>query len=238
MRRSGVQIPEAAPISLTGSCAHDLIEGQEPEASLSFSLSFAPVRLRSRVFRSGDIYLVHGPAQPRAGGVDLALGHLDGRVAEGILDGGHRNADSGQEGAAGVSGSMKFLGREPCLLQEVLPRLMIPAWVDGSSQSISEDEVQVPPVLASNGPALVAKVVASATAFCLTGPAEAATGSATAGSLTVTITMNDVAFSGPECMRAPLQVTYSGPGSLEIYAFKAGSSRRHRTRAPFDPSSR
>jgi len=35
MRRSAVQIPEAAPIPLTILCAHNLIEGQEPEGSLS-----------------------------------------------------------------------------------------------------------------------------------------------------------------------------------------------------------
>jgi len=56
------------------------------------------------------------------------------------------------------------------------------------------------------------------------GPASATTGSATAGSLSVTFTLDDVTFTGPECIQAPLQVNYSGPGSLDIAASKEGSS--------------
>ena len=67
-------------------------------------------------------------------------------------------------------------------------------------------------------------VVASAVMFAVPIPAFAATGTATAGSLTVTFTLDDVAFTSPECLQAPLLVAYSGPGSLDLAASKAGSS--------------
>ena len=67
-------------------------------------------------------------------------------------------------------------------------------------------------------------VAASSVVLILAGPASASTGSATAGSLSVTFTIDDVTFTGPECIQAPLQVTYSGPGSLDLSASKDGSS--------------
>jgi len=71
-------------------------------------------------------------------------------------------------------------------------------------------------------PRLIAAAASISLAFA--GPASATTGSASAGSLSVTFTVNDVAFTGPECIEAPVQVDYSGSGSLELAASKEGSS--------------
>lgn len=56
------------------------------------------------------------------------------------------------------------------------------------------------------------------------GTASAVTGTASAGNLTVTFTVNDVTFPGPGCLQAPIQTSFSSSGSLEITASKAGSS--------------
>lgn len=68
--------------------------------------------------------------------------------------------------------------------------------------------------------------IAAGVAFaCLVAqPALAGTGTASAGSLTVTITVDDVTFTGPECIKAPVRVTYSGPGSVDLAASQEGSS--------------
>jgi hypothetical protein len=65
---------------------------------------------------------------------------------------------------------------------------------------------------------------ASALTLVLAAPASAVTGSATAGALSVTFTVDDLTFTGPECIEAPLRVTFSGAGNLDLAASKAGSS--------------
>jgi hypothetical protein len=65
---------------------------------------------------------------------------------------------------------------------------------------------------------------ASALTLVLAAPASAVTGSATAGALSVTFTVDDVTFTGPECIDAPLRVTFSSAGNLDFAASKAGSS--------------
>ena len=71
---------------------------------------------------------------------------------------------------------------------------------------------------------LYATAAASALVLALTSPAMASTGTATAGSLTATLTVNDATFTGPDCIQAPIQINFSGSGSMDISASQPGSS--------------
>jgi len=72
----------------------------------------------------------------------------------------------------------------------------------------------------------ISPVVAASAALTLAHaiPASANSGSATAGPLTVTLTVEDVTFTGPDCIYAPYRVDFSGPGAVEFEAYQQGSS--------------
>lgn len=55
-------------------------------------------------------------------------------------------------------------------------------------------------------------------------PGLAVTGSTSAGDVSITVTVNDAAFTGPDCLDVPVQATFSGSGSLELAASQPGSS--------------
>ena len=71
---------------------------------------------------------------------------------------------------------------------------------------------------------LVASLFVGLFVLSSVGPANAVTGTASVGNLTVTFTVDDATFPGPGCMEAPVRATFSGSGSLEIKASKSGSS--------------
>ena len=67
-------------------------------------------------------------------------------------------------------------------------------------------------------------ILIAATTAVFAPSAVAASGTTSAGDTTVTITVNDVAFQGPECLQVPLTLTFTQSGSLDLEASQPGSS--------------